>query len=514
MPIPSESEAGHRKSLSIDTNAKRTDDQGPLSQEDSIDSSIPSSIAGFEYKGLNRLSVLPEPRVAGYAQEPEHSVTEEVTPGDAKKSGQRDDSESESYESHFRNSYRSNYSSDLTHADDTEDHTDTESRAESTAMYNYDTYDRALATQIDEPIQHNIENLSLSRPLDSSESSSEASSFVERTESTRSADPYDKRASYASSTRIPFESYTSAENSSGLTHSAGLLSIHERTASTQTNKSESELLTERLLESLTADQALSSHARETDGDTISQLAPTQPTYEDDLSSSARTAGQSTTGVSLEDEGGSLHSESQLPSATTIDSPFDQTRGLYDSPYESPYGKKSESAAEPNQNFNPYDPATRPPIPETHPVIIQDNDEGEKSVHPVGTDDEVATESEYDAQSQASDDERSEDASGVESDSNSVTFSDAQSFPQKSENDNEQSQGADYELITSAALIPPFNFEACMKEKNPRKRRELFETARNNEREFNSGIQQWLIYMKEQRQEGESFYRSLMTCTNL
>ncbi|KAK7202967.1 hypothetical protein BZA70DRAFT_297494 [Myxozyma melibiosi] len=535
----SESAAGYRKSLSIDTNTEHFNPAPAQSQEDSLDSSIPSSVAGFEYKGLNRLSMVPDvrlepPQSAGAADEP--AMNEADSQDEYKRSSFESEPYEQRYSDYYGNSTSNNYSSELSHTEDNEGTTDTESRAESSTMYNYDTYERALATDIDVPIQHNLENLSLSRPLDSSVSSSEASSFVERPE-TRASEHHDKRASYALS-RAPYEQTTSssAGEGAGLVHSGGLLSIHERNISVNSVKSESELLTEHLLETLNANLELKSRAEDGGVDPVAASSMGLGGYEDDHSSSTRTAmpGRPDT-EPLTDDDDTEDAPSSVahlsPRVTeTSANPYDLSRRLqesadtesdgYENPYANPYESRFERPTPYEETTNPYetvslreglkgyestssyDPATRPPIPETHPVEI-DEGEGASSVPELAGSVDGDEEAEMRSIDEPEEGEAEEyEGSTMQSDSNSIAYSDAHSYPQQS--NDERSQSFDYEIISAAATMPLYNFKECMKEKNISKRRDMFEAARTREREFDSGIQQWLMYMKEQRQDVEPF----------
>ncbi|KAK9356782.1 hypothetical protein V1523DRAFT_401351 [Lipomyces doorenjongii] len=247
------------------------------SSNTSLDSSIPSSVAGHEYSGLNRFGGLLAPEDSTLNQ------LDEVT----ESKDEIDDDENGEQQSDDRRQ-----SSALRIVNLTEDDYVEYPAAESDNVNGQSTFldDEAIRPQsqylppdtvtgdydnTDESLQRNIQNLSLNRPVDSSASSSETGS-VDRTDNGSARASYvgynDRRSSYASTgdsayLRLEDTAYNTTADSDDY------FKVHDRSTSVGTSRSESEIMTDNLLEQLEAQQALESRRQSAlQGDPSSPLS--------------------------------------------------------------------------------------------------------------------------------------------------------------------------------------------------------------------------------------------------
>ncbi|KAK9373992.1 uncharacterized protein V1513DRAFT_426106 [Lipomyces chichibuensis] len=228
------------------------------SSNTSLDSSIPSSVAGHEYSGLNRFGGLLAPDVSTQNQLDEVAESKDEID---------DDETGEQQADHRRQALRI--------VNMTEDDYFDSPAAKSDKVDGQSTSldDDAIRRQsqylppdivtgdydnTDESLQRNLQNLN--RPVDSSASSSETGS-VDRTDNGSARASYvgysDRRSSYASTgdsayLRLEDTAYNTTADSDDY------FKVHDRSTSVGTSRSESEIMTANLLEQLEAQQALDS----------------------------------------------------------------------------------------------------------------------------------------------------------------------------------------------------------------------------------------------------------------
>ncbi|KAK9387809.1 hypothetical protein V1515DRAFT_480808 [Lipomyces mesembrius] len=232
------------------------------SSNTSLDSSIPSSVAGHEYSGLNRFGGLLAPEDSTQNQLDKVAESKDENDGDENGEQQADDRR-QSSALRIANLTEDDYldspaavsdkvSGQSTSLDGQAIRRQSQYLPPDTVTGDYDNTDELL--------QRNIQNLSLNRPVDSSASSSETGS-VDRTDNFSARASYvgynDRRSSYASTSdsaylRLEDTAYNTTADSDDY------FKVHDRSTSVGTSRSESEIMTDNLLEQLEAQQALES----------------------------------------------------------------------------------------------------------------------------------------------------------------------------------------------------------------------------------------------------------------
>ncbi|KAK9348981.1 hypothetical protein V1522DRAFT_426254 [Lipomyces starkeyi] len=231
------------------------------SSNTSLDSSIPSSVAGHEYSGLNRFGGLLAPEDSTQNQLDE--VTESKDEVDDDESGkQQADGWRQSSALRIVNMTEDNFLDSPAAEPDNVDGQSTSLDDEAIRRQSgyFPPGSVTGSDNTDEALQRNIQNLSLKRPVDSSASSSETGS-LDRTNNGSARASYvgysDRRSSYASTgdsayLRLEDTAYNTTADSDDY------FKVHDRSTSVGTSRSESEIMTANLLEQLEAQQALES----------------------------------------------------------------------------------------------------------------------------------------------------------------------------------------------------------------------------------------------------------------
>ncbi|KAK9237322.1 hypothetical protein V1525DRAFT_404442 [Lipomyces kononenkoae] len=417
------------------------------SSNTSLDSSIPSSIADHEYSGLNRFGglLLSENRDPTQLDE----VIESIDERDDESGKQQEDERPQSNGLRNESPTDDNSLGSPAAASIDIDARSTSLNEEPIQQQRQypgpaDEYD----DNADESIQRSIQNLSLNRPIDSSVSSSETGS-VDRTDNGSVRISYagnsDRRSSYASTSdsahfRLEDTAYTAT------TDSNDYFKLHDRSISVGTNRSQSEIMTDTLLEQLAAEQ-LESRRKSTPREDF----PSPSSQKLRIDSSAPGSPPNARSSVFQDR---PPIPIILPSITTE----------LDSVKESSFG--SEERAD--------DASQQSPV-----STVETNLEA----------DDVETNPEAD------DAEMYYDTSGDPADENGR------------EKEDVPDSYAPTIYLSAPYPGPRWNFKEILKEPNPVKRQILFDAARKMEQRYDSGLDQWLLYMVHQRNDVDPFEMS-------
>ncbi|KAJ8098700.1 hypothetical protein POJ06DRAFT_212863 [Lipomyces tetrasporus] len=411
----------------------------------SLDSSIPSSVAGHEYSGLNRFSGL-----LLHENSDEHQLDEVAVSKDESKDVENSD-EPVDVPSGLRiaNLTEHDYvDSPAAESDDVYDEQSARLDRDEVQRQSHNLPTVAVTADYDttdESIQRNIGKLSLSGPVDSSASTSEASSIADRTD--KGAQPSyvaysDRKSSYAStrdSAYLPQEE--TAYNTT--TDSDDYIKLHDRSTSVGTTRSESEIMTDSLLEQLEAQQALEARRQSA----IHNSSPS-PAFQKQQ---------------IEESGPGLPSEYGLTSTVP----------------------------------------DRPPIPVTVPTVIPEPEQMQTPTY----------------EEPARDERQLSLTSTIESDGTAAEETE-EYFEPSVEAEEIVTEKLPEPYVPAISYLsapypgPRWNFSEILKEPNPIKRKILFEAARKMEQRYDSGLDQWLLYMTHQRDDVQPFATGAVAADSL
>ncbi|KAK9368916.1 hypothetical protein V1509DRAFT_621879 [Lipomyces kononenkoae] len=412
----------------------------PISSNTSLDSSIPSSIADHEYSGLNRFGGLlaSENRDATQLDEVIESVDERDDESDKQPEDEQQTSSGlriASLADENPHDSPAGESADIDAQSTSLDH----EAAQQQPQYPVPAVADEHEDNADESIRRSIQNLSLNRPVDSSVSSSETGS-IDRIDSGSVRVSYagysDRRSSYAStsdSARLRLEDTTYNTT----TESDDYFKIHDRSISTGTNRSESEIMTDKLLEQLAAEQAIDSRRKSMPREDTTSSMDQKLRVDGASPRSPQTAHSN---VFLERPPSPL----TLPSITTEE----------DSVKERAFGSEEERVDDASQQS------------------------------PVSTAETNAEADDSEMYYETSGDPASESARGDLPEPNVPTI-----------------------YLSAPYPGPRWNFKEILKEPNPVKRKILFDAARKMEQRYESGLDQWLLYMVHQRNDVDPYEMS-------